>query len=81
MSFFAKNKSYLISGAGLAVLAGGYLTYNSSFQKVAKAPAQIALPGPQVIQPFTLVSKEVLTHDTRRYKFALQSPDHILVNF
>ncbi|XP_075711874.1 NADH-cytochrome b5 reductase 3 [Rhinoderma darwinii] len=41
------------------------------------APA-ITLESADVKYPLRLVDKEVISHDTRRFRFALPSPDHIL---
>ena len=38
----------------------------------------MALVDPDVKYPFELVLKEELTHDTRRFRFALPSPQHSL---
>ena len=37
---------------------------------------KIALTDSNVKQSFNLVSKEILTHDTRRFRFALPSNEH-----
>ncbi|KAM4748213.1 NADH-cytochrome b5 reductase 3 [Rhinophrynus dorsalis] len=41
------------------------------------APA-ITLESPDIKYPLRLISKEVISHDTRRFRFALPSPDHVL---
>lgn len=46
------------------------------FGKKKKAP--VALQDPNVKYKFKLVDKEVLSHDTRRFRFALPSEEHIL---
>jgi len=38
---------------------------------------KIALVDSNTKQPFKLVAKEILTHDTRRFRFALQSDEHV----
>jgi len=55
-----------------AVLAKVFLFGN----KKKKSP--VTLVDPQIKYPLKLVDKEVISHDTRRFRFALPSPDHIL---
>jgi cytochrome-b5 reductase len=43
-----------------------------------KSKRKVALVDPNVKYPFELVSKEELTHDTRRFRFALPSSQHVL---
>lgn len=38
----------------------------------------ITLDDPNVKYPLRLVDKEIISHDTRRFRFALKSPDHVL---
>ncbi|XP_067247867.1 NADH-cytochrome b5 reductase 3 isoform X2 [Chanodichthys erythropterus] len=42
-----------------------------------KRPA-ITLEDPNVKYPLRLVDKEIISHDTRKFRFALKSPDHVL---
>ncbi|KAK2152216.1 hypothetical protein LSH36_337g05035 [Paralvinella palmiformis] len=55
-----------------AVLAKIFLFGN----KKKKSP--VTLIDPQVKYPLKLVDKEVISHDTRKFRFALPSPEHIL---
>ncbi|ESO97296.1 hypothetical protein LOTGIDRAFT_214125 [Lottia gigantea] len=43
-----------------------------------KKSAKITLKDPNVKVPLKLVDKEEISHDTRRFRFALPSPEHIL---
>ncbi|XP_050408033.2 NADH-cytochrome b5 reductase 3 isoform X1 [Patella vulgata] len=43
-----------------------------------KKSAQVTLKDPDVKVPLRLVDKEEISHDTRRFRFALPSPQHIL---
>ncbi|XP_051544500.1 NADH-cytochrome b5 reductase 3 [Myxocyprinus asiaticus] len=45
--------------------------------RVKKIPA-ITLEDPNVKYPLRLVDKEIISHDTRKFRFALKSPDHVL---
>ncbi|XP_062568225.1 NADH-cytochrome b5 reductase 3-like isoform X2 [Saccostrea cucullata] len=56
-----------------AVLAKMFLFGN---KKKAKSP--ITLQDPNTKYPLKLVDKEEVSHDTRRFRFALPSPEHIL---
>jgi len=47
------------------------------FSLVPRKKKLIAL-NPEVYIPFKLIDKEILTHDTRRFRFALQSENHVL---
>ncbi len=61
---------------------GGFLVLkmlSSGSVESKKKKSKICLVDPQVKYPFQLVFKEELTHDTRRFRFALPSADHILV--
>jgi len=65
----------ILVGVGIvamtAVLAKFFL-----FGKKKKPP--VALKDPNVKYPLKLVDKEVISHDTRRFKFALPSMEHVL---
>ncbi|CAG5132060.1 unnamed protein product [Candidula unifasciata] len=43
-----------------------------------KKKPQITLKDPTLRYPLKLVDKEIISHDTRRFRFALPSSDHIL---
>ncbi|XP_078608149.1 NADH-cytochrome b5 reductase 3-like [Branchiostoma floridae x Branchiostoma japonicum] len=64
----------LIAAALVAVSAAvvGFL-----FSSKKKGPPR-ALQDPTVKYPFKLVDKEIVSHDTRRFRFALPSPEHVL---
>ncbi|XP_064634915.1 NADH-cytochrome b5 reductase 3-like isoform X2 [Lineus longissimus] len=63
----------LVLGAGVAI--GIALWLKSKFTK--KSPLK-ALIDSTVKYPLRLVDKEEISHDTRRFRFALPSPKHIL---
>ncbi|XP_036433496.1 NADH-cytochrome b5 reductase 3 [Colossoma macropomum] len=44
---------------------------------IKRRPA-ITLEDPNVKYPLRLVDKEIISHDTRKFRFALRSPDHVL---
>lgn len=44
----------------------------------SKSKKKVALKDPNVKYPFELVFKEELTHDTRKFRFALPSEGHVL---
>jgi len=57
----------LLITLSILLLSTWYLTRSSSHTK------QVAL-NPEEFQPFTLIQKDSLSHDTRRFTFALQTP-------
>ncbi len=68
-----------IVGIGAAVALGTYVVYRLLYgKKPTKKAVQVALLDPTVKYPFKLDSKEVLTHDTVRYRFALNAEDQVL---
>ncbi|KTG33290.1 hypothetical protein cypCar_00011402 [Cyprinus carpio] len=58
----------LVSTAGLL----GYYYFNR------KRKPQITLISPSEKYKLRLVDKEIISHDTRRFRFALPSPEHVL---
>jgi len=62
--------AFAVVGASILVGLAGYV-----LTKKKKAP--IALNPKQKI-PFKLIEKEIISHDTRRFRFALQTPKHVL---
>ena len=52
----------------------GLVTY---FLRKRKGNSKIALDPTKKI-PFKLIEKEEVSHDTRRFRFALQTPEHVL---
>jgi len=46
--------------------------------KKKKASSPVALVDSTVKYPLKLIEKEVVSHDTRRFRFELPSPDHVL---
>ncbi|XP_031563885.1 NADH-cytochrome b5 reductase 3-like [Actinia tenebrosa] len=63
----------LAAGLTLVIAVVGLAAYFT----LGKKKKLIALDSQKKI-PFELIAKEIVSHDTRRFKFALQSPDHIL---
>lgn len=62
------------------VAIGGFVAFKmlSCKSKSCKKSKNVALVDPLVKYPFKLAYKEELTHDTRRYRFALPSQEHCL---
>lgn len=73
------NSVYFIGASVLAIVGfacvSKLLCSSGCSQKSKK---KVALVDPQVKYPFELVFKEELTHDTRRFRFALSSAEHAL---
>ena len=70
------KKTVIIVGA-VATVSVGVLTFLWKYWSSNKTTKKIAL-DPQKKIPFKLVEKYIVSHDTRRFRFALQSPEHIL---
>ncbi|XP_073725215.1 NADH-cytochrome b5 reductase 3 [Misgurnus anguillicaudatus] len=45
---------------------------------IKKRKPAITLEDPNVKYPLRLVDKEIISHDTRKFRFALKSPEHVL---
>ncbi|KAJ8258376.1 hypothetical protein COCON_G00173880 [Conger conger] len=63
--------------AGGVVLLSTVVILGAYFLGKKKTPL-LTLLEPTVKYPLRLIDKEVISHDTRRFRFALPSPDHIL---
>jgi cytochrome-b5 reductase len=74
------NMNYMLgaAGIGLVVILGGVLLNKYYLTKKSKKQRLVALKDSQVKYPFTLVNKEIITHDTRKFTFALPSKEHVL---
>lgn len=69
----------MVIGAGALAIIGGFLVLKFfSSPKSSKSSKKVALVDSNVKYPFELVLKEELTHDTRRFRFALPSSEHSL---
>lgn len=72
--------AYIVS-TGVLVAAGVVAVSTVGlvfFLRKRKKSSPITLLDPTVKYPLRLIDKEVLSHDTRRFRFALPSPKHIL---
>ncbi|XP_022083644.1 NADH-cytochrome b5 reductase 3-like isoform X1 [Acanthaster planci] len=64
---------------GVGVLAATVIIGRYVLGGKRKSPSPLkALKDPETKYPFELVDKEIVSHDTRRFRFALPSKDHIL---
>lgn len=72
----------MIIGTGLLAIGGifAYKMLNCASCKSSKKSKKnkVALIDSNVKYPFELVFKEELTHDTRLFRFALPSSEHVL---
>ena len=71
--FFSQNLPLL---AGLGVAAAAVVIAKIYFGGKKKAP--ITLSDPNSKFPLKLIDKKELSHDTRRFRFALPTPQHRL---
>jgi cytochrome-b5 reductase len=64
------------------LIASGFFAYKmlccGGSASSKKKSRKVALVDPDVKYPFQLVFKEELSHDTRRFRFALPSAEHVL---
>lgn len=71
-----KRTTYLIAAS--VAFSVGVLTYFWRRWSLGKAyQNKVALDSKKKL-PFKLIEKHIVSHDTRRFRFALQSPEHIL---
>lgn len=71
----------IVTGIGIVVFTAiAAKLYFNWIQPKDKASRQIlkTLLDPQTKYPLKLIERHVISHDTRRFRFALPSPDHIL---
>lgn len=61
-----------------AVAAKLYFNWLQPRDASSKKKQLKALVDPQTKYPLKLVEREVLSHDTRRFRFALPSSEHVL---
>jgi len=75
MADFDQNRKLLIAVSAVAItVALGFISY---ILKKRKPEEKVALDPKKKI-PFKLIEKEEVSHDTRRFRFALQSEEHVL---
>ncbi|XP_040291933.1 NADH-cytochrome b5 reductase 3 [Bufo bufo] len=67
-----------ISTLGRLVGYPFYIVFAIFRRIFGKSAPAITLESPDIKYPLRLISKEILSHDTRRFRFALPSPEHIL---
>uniref|UniRef100_A0ACB8FQP6 NADH-cytochrome b5 reductase 3 n=1 Tax=Sphaerodactylus townsendi TaxID=933632 RepID=A0ACB8FQP6_9SAUR len=63
---------------GRIVVYPVWFIYSLIARLFGKSQPAITLENPDVKYPLRLIDKEEITHDTRRFRFALPSPEHIL---
>jgi cytochrome-b5 reductase len=69
--------STLVLSASVVVVLGVVVFKFLSKQKTVEKK-KVALVEPNIKYPFQLVLKEEISHDTRRFRFALPSEQHVL---
>lgn len=72
----------IVTGIGIvvftAVAAKLYFNWLQPKEKSAKQKELKTLLDPQTKYPLKLIERHVISHDTRRFRFALPSPQHVL---
>nr|XP_056703610.1 NADH-cytochrome b5 reductase 3 [Euleptes europaea] len=67
-----------LSTLGRIVVYPVWVIYSLITRLFGKSKPAITLENPDVKYPLRLIDKEEISHDTRRFRFALPSPDNIL---
>lgn len=67
-----------LSTLGHVVLSPVWFLYSLLMKLFQRSTPAITLENPDIKYPLRLIDKEVVNHDTRRFRFALPSPQHIL---
>uniref|UniRef100_A0AAA9S1W3 cytochrome-b5 reductase n=1 Tax=Bos taurus TaxID=9913 RepID=A0AAA9S1W3_BOVIN len=67
-----------LSTLGHVVLSPVWFLYSLIMKLFQRSTPAITLENPDIKYPLRLIDKEVISHDTRRFRFALPSPEHIL---
>uniref|UniRef100_A0A8D2AXF8 NADH-cytochrome b5 reductase 3 n=1 Tax=Sciurus vulgaris TaxID=55149 RepID=A0A8D2AXF8_SCIVU len=67
-----------LSTLGHAVLSPVWFLYSLLMRLFQRSSPAITLESPDIKYPLRLIDKEIISHDTRRFRFALPSPQHIL---
>ena len=70
----ATNRNGHANGNGVVAVANGHA--NGHTTPSPPPPAELIALNPKKRIPFTLAVKEELSHNVRRFRFALQSPQH-----
>jgi cytochrome-b5 reductase len=77
--FFKKQQKYFLIGAGFVVVVSGLALYRIVLSiRRLRMIKKITLEDPNTKYPLELIERENLTHDTRLFRFALPSNQHIL---
>uniref|UniRef100_A0A8D0ZFR4 NADH-cytochrome b5 reductase n=1 Tax=Sus scrofa TaxID=9823 RepID=A0A8D0ZFR4_PIG len=63
---------------GHVVLSPVWFLYSLLMKLFQRSTPAITLENPDIKYPLRLIDKEVVNHDTRRFRFALPSPQHVL---
>uniref|UniRef100_F6TGW9 cytochrome-b5 reductase n=2 Tax=Equus TaxID=9789 RepID=F6TGW9_HORSE len=67
-----------LSTLGHVVLSPVWFLYSLLMKLFQRSRPAITLENPDIKYPLRLIDKEIVSHDTRRFRFALPSPQHIL---
>lgn len=66
----------ILAAVGTIIVIGVAFKVYKSWSKKKSVP--ILLVDPVVKYSLPLIEKEIISHDTRRFRFGLSSPDHVL---
>lgn len=68
----------ILATVGTIIVIGVAFIYKSWYSEKKKKSAPILLVDPVVKYSLPLIQKDIISHDTRRFRFGLPTPDHVL---
>ncbi|ELW64408.1 NADH-cytochrome b5 reductase 3 [Tupaia chinensis] len=74
----ASLRAGVLCQLGHVVLSPVWFLYGLLMKLFQRSAPAITLESPDIKYPLRLIDREIISHDTRRFRFALPSPQHIL---
>lgn len=68
----------VLAAAGTIIVVGIAYKIFKFWSEKKKKTSSILLTNPVVKYSLPLIQKDILSHDTRRFRFGLPTPDHVL---
>lgn len=79
MTYYVQTIASMIIGLGI-LISTGYIIYVTS-QKKKQNKYLRTLKDPDTKVPLPLMEKQIINHDTRKYRFKLPTENHVLGNY
>lgn len=67
-----------MAAVGTVVVIGLAFKFYKSWSDEKKKKSPVLLVDPVVKYSLPLIEKEIISHDTRKFRFGLPTPDHVL---